>query len=200
LSPREDLSEERRGQILEAAAVVFAHSGFHDTRMDDIAAEAGVSKGTLYWYFESKDDLIQSLLDRIIAMEIEQAATIIEMDFPAKEKLERMVDVVVEDIVRMQPLMPILFEFFSLMMRRNTVKQVLGGYYQSYIDAMMPIVKDGIERGEFKQVDPEEVTIAISSIIEGSIFLWAALPEVVELERHIRAGVRLVVKGIEIDS
>jgi AcrR family transcriptional regulator len=197
MSPRDDLSEERRGQILEAAAAVFARSGFHESRMDDIAAEAGVSKGTLYWYFESKDDLIQTLLDRMIEQEIAQAETFMEMDIPTSEKMERLTDVVVEDIKRMKPLMPILFEFFSLMMRRNTIKEVLGGYYQSYIDAMLPIVEDGIQRGEFKKVDPEEVTIAIGSIIEGTIFLWAALPEVVDIERHIRKGIRLIVRGIE---
>lgn len=197
MSPRDDLSEERRGQILEAAAAVFARRGFHESRMDDIAAEAGVSKGTLYWYFESKDDLIQTLLDRMIEQEIAQAETFMEMDIPTSEKMERLTDVVVEDIKRMKPLMPILFEFFSLMMRRNTIKEVLGGYYQSYIDAMLPIVEDGIQRGEFKKVDPEEVTIAIGSIIEGTIFLWAALPEVVDIERHIRKGIRLIVRGIE---
>jgi hypothetical protein len=122
------------------------------------------------------------------------------MDIPAVEMLERLMDLLIEDIIRMKPLMPILFEFFSLMMRRNKVKQVLGGYYRSYLEALEPIIKAGVERGEFKIVNSMEVAIAISATIEGTIFLWSAMPEVVDLERNIREGVRMVVQAIEAGS
>lgn len=200
MPPSESLSEERREQILNAASLVFARRGFHLSRMDDIASEAGVSKGTLYWYFEGKDDLIQSLLDRMLAQELAQAETFLEMDLPAREKLDRLLNLVIEDVLRMKPLMPILFEFFGLMMRRNKIKQVLGGYYRSYLEALTPLIEAGIERGEFQPVDSLEVAIAISAAIEGTIFLWAALPEVVDLERHIREGVGMVVRLIEVGS
>ncbi|HET7081061.1 MAG TPA: helix-turn-helix domain-containing protein, partial [Chloroflexia bacterium] len=55
MSPRPDVSEERKNQILDAAAAVFSRLGFHEARMDDIVRESGLSKGTLYWYFTSKD-------------------------------------------------------------------------------------------------------------------------------------------------
>lgn len=200
MSSGETLGEERREQILNAAAVVFAQRGFHAARMDDVAAEAGVSKGTLYWYFEGKDDLIQSLLDRMLAQELAQAETFLEMDITARAKLDRLMDLVIEDVVRMKPLMPILFEFFSLMMRRNKVKQVLGGYYRSYLEALTPIIEQGVERGEFLSVDPLDIAIAIGTTVEGTIFLWSALPEVVDLERHIREGVRMILQTIEADS
>ena len=51
MSPRPDVSEERRNQILEAAMAVFARQGFEQARMDDIAQEVGLSKGALYLYF-----------------------------------------------------------------------------------------------------------------------------------------------------
>jgi len=56
MSPRPDVSEERKNQILDAAGKVFARLGFQKTRMDDIVEESGLSKGTLYWYFKSKDE------------------------------------------------------------------------------------------------------------------------------------------------
>lgn len=55
----------RREQILEAAARVFAEAGFHSARMQDVAARAGLSNGTLYNYFTSKEDLLLALLDRL---------------------------------------------------------------------------------------------------------------------------------------
>ena len=47
--------EERAPEILEAALACFAEKGFAGTRMDDIARRAGISKGTIYLYFESKE-------------------------------------------------------------------------------------------------------------------------------------------------
>src|SRR3989442_15293376 len=50
--------------MLEAAARLFGNQHFHEVRMDDVATEAGVGKGTIYRYFEDKDELYLALLDR----------------------------------------------------------------------------------------------------------------------------------------
>jgi len=55
--------EQRRDEILSAAKRVFAISGFHATTMADVAREAGVSYGTIYWYFDSKEALFYALMD-----------------------------------------------------------------------------------------------------------------------------------------
>ncbi len=69
MSPKPDVSEERKGQIMSAAEEVFTKKGFDNARMDDIAEETGLSKGTLYLYYKSKDDLIIAILDRIFQRE-----------------------------------------------------------------------------------------------------------------------------------
>ena len=56
-----EYKEEARAKILEAARVVFAKKGYHDATMDDVAKEVGVSKGALYTYFESKEDLLKEI-------------------------------------------------------------------------------------------------------------------------------------------
>ena len=57
MSPKPDVSAERKQQIFEAAVACFGRKGYHLTTMDDIAAECGLSKGSLYWYFDSKKEL-----------------------------------------------------------------------------------------------------------------------------------------------
>src|ERR1051325_8300417 len=52
----------RPQEILDAALAVFAEKGFTATRMDDIAVRAGVTKGTIYLYFPSKEDVFKSLV------------------------------------------------------------------------------------------------------------------------------------------
>lgn len=61
------LKENKRDLLLEAALKVFLSKGYHQTRIEDIAARAGVGKGTFYLHFPSKEDLVHSLLDDFFA-------------------------------------------------------------------------------------------------------------------------------------
>jgi AcrR family transcriptional regulator len=58
------LQADRRGEILEAAQSCFARSGFHQTSMQEICAQAGMSPGNLYRYFRSKEDIIAGIAER----------------------------------------------------------------------------------------------------------------------------------------
>ena len=60
-------SEARPGEIIEAALEVFAEKGFAAARLDDIAARAGISKGALYLYFETKQDLFRAVVREAVA-------------------------------------------------------------------------------------------------------------------------------------
>ena len=54
---------ERKEQLLEAAAELFADRGYAQTRIVDICREAGVAKGLFYWYFETKEQVFRDLAD-----------------------------------------------------------------------------------------------------------------------------------------
>src|SRR6476620_11425148 len=62
--PQTDSVPDRRCQILDAALVCFAKRGFHQTSMHDISAEAGISVGLIYRYFENKEAVISAMADR----------------------------------------------------------------------------------------------------------------------------------------
>jgi len=62
--PHTDSVPDRRSQILDAALVCFAKRGFHQTSMHDISAEAGISVGLIYRYFENKEAVISAMADR----------------------------------------------------------------------------------------------------------------------------------------
>jgi AcrR family transcriptional regulator len=63
---KERRAAERRSLILDSAARLFADKGFHRTTTKDIAEAADVSEGTLYNYFESKDDLLMAIMERLV--------------------------------------------------------------------------------------------------------------------------------------
>ena len=197
MSPRPDVSEERRSQIIEAATSVFARQGFNKARMDDIAKEAGVSKGTLYWYFENKDDIITTILDTMIDRQLAYLDITQESEPTAKAKLLKFNDDAVADVLRMKPILSIMLEFWGLLLRRKSLHRIVNNYYKRYFDAIRPIIQEGIDRGEFREVDAESVTVAAGAIYEGTILMWAFAPEVVDLEKHINAGIHLLIEGME---
>jgi AcrR family transcriptional regulator len=65
MAPKPDVSTERRKQIMDAALTCFTRKGYTNTTMDDIVAESGLSKGALYWYFKSKDDLFTEMVGSV---------------------------------------------------------------------------------------------------------------------------------------
>ena len=82
--------EERRCQIIEAAAKVFKSKGFVSATMDDIAAEAELSKGTLYLHYKSKDDLFIALSSVKLGQIIERFEQIAAEPAPGVQRLEAM--------------------------------------------------------------------------------------------------------------
>ncbi|WP_327714750.1 TetR/AcrR family transcriptional regulator [Streptomyces sp. NBC_00490] len=62
--------EERAGDLLAAATELFLSKGYAKTTMADISAAAGVARGNVYWYFDSKDDIFAAVMDRMLSREI----------------------------------------------------------------------------------------------------------------------------------
>jgi AcrR family transcriptional regulator len=196
MSPRPDVSEERKSQILEAATTVFTQRGFSDARMDDIVAESGLSKGALYWYFDSKDAIIVSILDQIFDYETSHVSKTIDLEASAKMKLEVFVDTMVKDLERMKPLMPIFIDFWSLSIRNKTINQAIKRYYQNFIDLIEPIIDQGIKQGEFRRVNVGETAIALGAMFEGTVLLYFYFPDIVDIEKQFRSNLDLILEGI----
>src|SRR6184192_279334 len=82
--PQMESNSDRRTQILDAALVCFAKRGFHQASMHDISAEAGISVGLIYRYFENKDAVISAMADRHkkeiheVLQRAQQAPTLLE--------------------------------------------------------------------------------------------------------------------------
>ncbi len=199
MSPRPDVSEERKNQILEAATAVFARLGFHKARMDDIVEESGLSKGSLYWYFNSKDEIILAILNRMFERELLDLKNLPEMPGSAAERLERMVERAIVDIQGMLKLMPLAFEFLSLAFRRKIVQQALSRYVENYLALATPVIQQGIDRGEFHPVDVEQTALAIFAIIEGSAMMWVYAPERVQTSQLIRFGTQRLLDGLKVN-
>lgn len=197
MSPRPNVTDERTSQIITAAEDVFSKKGFSEARMDDIAEETGLSKGTLYLYFKSKNDIIIAILDRIFQREFKVIEQINIAETNATDSIWLFVDTVVKDIKYFLRAMPIAYEFLALAFRNKTVQKALKVYVNRYMDILTPIIQHGIDTGEFRNVNTQEVAIAMGAILEGTILLWVYDKTLVNPEVHIRSGVKLLLEGIQ---
>jgi AcrR family transcriptional regulator len=196
MSPRPNVSEERKHQILNAAEEVFSQKGFGEARMDDIAEGTGLSKGTLYLYFKSKDELIIAILDRIFQREFKQLESLDWATMSAAEGLEKFTDLTIKDITSILRLMPLAYEFMSMAFRNKYVQQAFRNYLNRYLGILTPMIQRGIDSGEFRALDAGEVSIAIGSVMEGTLLLWVYDHSLVEPERHIRSGMKVLLEGL----
>ena len=196
MSPRPNVSDERKAQILNAAESVFTKKGFDEARMDDIAEKTGLSKGTLYLYFKSKDDLIIAILDRVFQREFRQLENLKEGGTSSSDAIWKLTDLVTKDIIDILRLIPILYGFLALAFRNKYVQRALKEYENRYLNILIPIIQQGIDLGEFRQVDAGEVAIAAFAIIEGTLLLWVYDKSIIDPERHIRSGMKLLLEGV----
>ena len=147
----------RPSEILAAALALFGEKGFAATRLEDVAARAGISKGTVYLYFPTKEDLFravlrQDLLPNIEAMEAEIAGH----TGPASELLRRIAQrlrhVLTTDLTIIPKLVLAESGNFPAIARIYAEEVVQRG-----MAMLAGILTRGMERGEFRRLDPAAV-------------------------------------------
>lgn len=90
--PRQRRKEARPGELLAAALELFVERGYNATRLDDVAARAGVSKGTLYLYYDNKEALFKAVVENSIVPIIDDAERMLaQHDGPMAELLRKMI-------------------------------------------------------------------------------------------------------------
>lgn len=196
MSPKPDVSEERKDQIMNAAEEVFSQKGFSDARMDDIAEETGLSKGTLYLYYKSKDDLIIAILDRIFQREFRTLENLDIASTSAADAIWAFTETTSKDVKMMMRLLPITYEFMGLAFRNKFVQKAFTTYFNRYMDILVPVIQKGIDSGEFRPGDAYEIALAMGAIMEGTLLLWVYDSSMVEPEKHIRSGMKLLLDGV----
>ncbi len=159
-------TEEKRDAILRAAASVFSARDYHDVLTDEIAAAAGVGKGTLYRYFRTKDDLyFATLLKGYDELE-ELFGLPAPADEPAASRLGRIAGEVLRVFWSRRPFYMLLHRDAALLQTRNReLKRRREGLRRVVADT----IRQGIARGEFRPVEPCAAASLFIGLIRGAL-------------------------------
>jgi len=145
------LRDAKRREILAAAAAVFADKGFHAALMDEVAARAGIGKGTIYRYFTSKEELFFSILDSGM-MELQAAlAAAGGARMAPDQKLRTMVSAMADFMARNRPLMKLLHEIGheEVKKRHGRIRQ----HNKAVVALVAKDIAEGIKAGIFRRGD-----------------------------------------------
>ncbi|MCF8062682.1 MAG: TetR/AcrR family transcriptional regulator [Deltaproteobacteria bacterium] len=191
---------QKRQRIIEAAARVFARKGFFNASVAEIAAEAGVGKGTLYEYVASKSDLFFAVFEWIAETSWTRARIGVDsLGAPASEKLRAMGRSLVEQWSGMDDYYGLVMEFWSASSSselRDRFKGVFQEMYSSFRGIVSGLVREGMARGEFRgDADPEAVAAALVGTWD-ALILQAWFDETFDLETTTERFLSVVLQGL----
>jgi len=168
-------AEARPDEVLDAALDLFIERGFASTRVEDIAARAGLSKGAVYLYFPSKEAVLEGLVRRAVVPIATSALSFIEgyvgdprtpITFAMKAVAAKLADPKMLAIPKLMMREMINFPDFAQMYRREVLDHV--------IPVIIGLIRTGIAEGHLRSVDPE---LTVRSIV-GPIVMHVLMDEV----------------------
>ena len=175
--PRPNVRNERLNQILNAAELVFARKGFAQSRMDQIVKEAHLSKGAIYWYFKSKNEIINASLARMFERSLQDVMAQLESDRPIIERIMTVARCATEQLRNARQLAGVELEAYAMAARHPLMRKRTSGYFNAYVDSFAKLIADGIEKGELHSVDPRKTAISGVALFEGLTLLWVVNPD-----------------------
>jgi AcrR family transcriptional regulator len=166
----------KRLQILEAAAGRFAQSGYEATSMDDLAAAAGVSKGSLYDYFENKEDLFYGAFEWLQDVLLRASMERMREETGAQARLVAFADASVGAFMEHVAFYPVMLEVWSAAAKTGTrgrFATAMQSLYMDYRSQVTALIIAGQESGEIKQdVDAAAVGAMLIGAIDGLLLQY----------------------------
>ena len=176
--------EEKREAILNAAIKVFAKKGFHNSRISDVAKEAGVAEGTIYLYFENKDHLLLSVFSRKMASFVKELRNLISSIDSPKDKLRAIVEYHF-DYLNKDPSLALVVQIelrgCSAFMRGGASPEL-----KAYLNTIEEVLEEGKRRGIFRRdLNVKVASKAFFGMMDEVATVWALkrrrpLPEFAE--------------------
>ena len=156
--------EKRKKELLKIAYDMFLTQGYENTSVDEIIEKAQIAKGTYYYHFQSKEQMLEEVIDMMIDNETKIAKQIITMDIPVPQKIVMMLTSM-KPTEAEQPIKNALFQPENVLMHHKVRKKLI----DTVTPLLSEVVKEGLDEGIFECDNiPERVKMLL--IISDSTF------------------------------
>jgi AcrR family transcriptional regulator len=193
----EQLRAQRAAQLLAAAQRVFSRQGFHAATVSDVAAEAGVSQGTVYHYFDSKEALLLAVFTQWeqenLRSEIEQA---LGAEPTAARKLAMIAHAATARVTSSLQLLEASVEFWSHMPRNAEIKKGFRRMFEAMAVDVASVIQQGIDAGEFRPIDTKVTARLLIAVYDGLVLQWLADKKSIDWELCTNTLTTLILGGL----
>ncbi|QWW69899.1 TetR/AcrR family transcriptional regulator [Rhizobium sp. WYJ-E13] len=185
-------------EILEAAFEEFVERGYIATRVEDIAARVGVTKGTIYVYFETKEQLFEAMI-RHISVPLEGLlASANELKGTATERLQKTIELIYDLVTRDRRLRELMRFIIAEGLR---FPQIVDRHHEAFIDPldwqMQSLIDDGVRLGEFRSAPAAFADAVVAPAITFLFFkLLFDERRVLDKDAYVKAHIDLVLHGL----
>ena len=130
--------ERRKQELLQIAYRMFLQKGYEETSVDEIISQAGIAKGTYYYYFETKEQMLEEVIGMMIGQEMQAAEQILQTDLPVPQKILGIIT-----SLRPAPAESPIEE--ALMKPENIIMH--GKIQKKLIESVTPLLSEVVEEG-----------------------------------------------------
>jgi AcrR family transcriptional regulator len=187
-------SEETRTKIMESAIKLFSNQGFNKASVDDICAQAGISKGAFYHHFKSKQELFLALLDGWL--QTIDSAIEASKDMTAPETFTQMTEAFPYIFETAGNGLPMFLEFWLQASRDKKIWDASIAPYRRYHKYFTSLIKKGVDEGSFVEVDPELTSRMIVSTAMGLLLQSLLDPKGAKWEKVARESTTMLVNSL----
>jgi AcrR family transcriptional regulator len=164
---------ETRNRILESATKLFAQKGYAGTSVREIALEAQVAKPTIYYYFESKENLYAQLLMEELSKLMDSIQRALKGK-SAQEKLEKFAQAYLSYFFSQEDVIKVIFrELFGLIEAER--EKLVSRYFRNILSQISKVLVEGVKKGFFRELDVDQVALSILGIL--NIYVMRSLLE-----------------------
>ncbi len=170
-SVRNNKKTEKKIRIQEAAIHVLARNGYHGTTVSQIAKAAGVADGTLYLYFENKDDLLLKIINERTGQFIDDGKNILETIKSPMDRLHKFAELHLESLGADEDLACI----FQIELRHNLrmMKNFSETRLRKYFNILEQIITEAQEQGRIrKEIEPRHTAKLIFGVLDELVTNW----------------------------
>ncbi len=197
MTPPSVSKEERREQIIRAAVACFARKGYHLTTMDDIVAESGLSKGSLYWHFKNKKDLLIKVMGWYFDQMVADAEPVLAQISDAVEQLKMVLLMFSQVMASDDPLLKIFVDFYAETRSDPDVLNALRRTMEPYFETIGGIIRQGIDDGKLKPVDPRQMTASLMAAFDGMFLYRMILGDMLDWQATAQQFSEVILAGLQ---
>ncbi len=192
-------ASDTRQRIIASAATVFARKGYHGASLDQVAADAGLTKGAVYWHFQSKSDLFLALLDARFQRDMSEMAVKVDAAHNQADPFDSLKLVLLQlaDKIESDRDWPRLFLEFLGHAREDAVHQRIGAIYRQSYAWSQTLLDDLRQRGRSNQhADSFVASVFWGALVDGLVLAWLANPQLIDLKQLMPQIAELVWQGV----